>query len=110
MTKIVAGSAVTVVFLSLGLVAAAQPGGRRPPPAAYEACEGKSEGASCSVDTPRGTLEGTCRIPPNMDELVCVPNDFGNRGPVDSTKPSGQLGVRVRGAAEVGAAAPRLPI
>lgn len=43
-----------------------------PPPEAFEACESATEGDSCSVETPRGTLEGMCR---NVREgMVCVPD------------------------------------
>lgn len=68
--------------LCVGLLAQAQPPddsnrGRRggPPPEAIEACSGASEGQACTVDTPHGTLEGTCRQVPDLDELACVPND-----------------------------------
>jgi hypothetical protein len=38
------------------------PGDRRKPPKeAFEACKGKSEGASVEVITPRGTLKATCK-------------------------------------------------
>jgi len=47
---------------------------RRPPPEAFEACANQEEGTLCAVETPHGTLEGTCRAP-RGDELVCVPND-----------------------------------
>jgi len=53
-------------------------GGRRgPPPEAYTACEGLSEGGACSVETPHGTLSGTCRVPRrgSLQEasLICAP-------------------------------------
>ena len=45
-----------------------------PPQEAFDACSSQSEGDSCEVTTPRGdTLEGQCRTPPNLSELVCVP-------------------------------------
>ena len=52
-------------------------GGRRgPPPEAYTACEGLSEGGACSVETPHGTLSGTCRVPRHRSlqeaSLICV--------------------------------------
>lgn len=46
---------------------------RTPPPEAVDACDGKSEGDSCSVDTPHGTLDGECRNVPS-GELACVPD------------------------------------
>lgn len=45
-----------------------------PPREAITACEGKNESSSCSVQTPQGTLDGTCRIPPGQSSLACVPN------------------------------------
>ena len=52
-----------------------------PPPEAIEACKDLGEGDACSVETPRGKLEGTCRKPPrgDGDGLACVPR--GRRGP-----------------------------
>jgi len=67
--------------LSLGLLAQAQPPGgsdrdrRGPPPEAIEACSGASEGETCTVVTPHGTLDGTCQQVPDAEELACVPND-----------------------------------
>jgi hypothetical protein len=47
---------------------------REPPPEALSACEGGSEGKSCSFSGPRGeTLSGTCRR--HDDELACAPGD-----------------------------------
>ncbi len=34
---------------------------RTPPEEAFTACEGRTEGALVTVETPRGTLEATCR-------------------------------------------------
>lgn len=81
MSRTLAGSVLTICCLAVGVIAAAQPGGRRPPPAAYEACEGKNEGDRCSVNTPRGTLEGTCTFLSEDDGLVCFPDDFGANRP-----------------------------
>lgn len=63
-----------------------QPGGRRPPPEAFRACEGKSEGAECSVAFRGETLDGVCVAPPvdrrgpaseqNDAELFCMPKDL----------------------------------
>ncbi|MEQ9081740.1 MAG: hypothetical protein RLP09_48185 [Sandaracinaceae bacterium] len=47
---------------------------RRPPPEAFEACADQEEGSLCAVETPHGTLEGTCRAP-RGETLACVPND-----------------------------------
>ncbi|MGE4421748.1 MAG: DUF1566 domain-containing protein [Pseudodesulfovibrio sp.] len=46
-------------------------GRRRPPPEAFTACESKSQGDGCTVQTPHGTLQGICRNLP--DGTVCVP-------------------------------------
>lgn len=70
---------MTLTALSFGSVALAQGSGdrrppRRPPPEAFEACADQEEGTLCAVETPRGTLEGTCRAP-RGEQLACVPND-----------------------------------
>ena len=75
--------------LSFSLFAYAQPpnGSQRdrrgPPPEAIEACAGASEGQECVVETPHGTLEGTCRQMPDADDLACVPNDHRGGPPRD---------------------------
>lgn len=41
------------------------PGGHRPPgppPEFLQACQGKKEGDTVTVNTPRGPLQGTCRL------------------------------------------------
>jgi hypothetical protein len=47
--------------------------GQQPPQEAIDACNGLAQGASCSVNTPNGTIAGTCKTPPNSSQLVCVP-------------------------------------
>lgn len=57
---------------------------RGPPPEAIAACEGQSEGAACSFETPRGdTLEGTCGQSSRGDQIACRPANAprGGRGP-----------------------------
>jgi hypothetical protein len=44
-----------------------------PPPEASQACQGKSQGSSCSFETPRGTMQGTCGSPPGMSLSLCMP-------------------------------------
>ena len=44
-----------------------------PPPEALAACSQADLNESCSVDPPRGSLEGTCRTPPGQSMLACVP-------------------------------------
>ncbi len=45
----------------------------QPPQEAFTACNGLSEGASCSVNTPIGSIAGLCRITPASSQLACVP-------------------------------------
>ncbi len=48
------------------------PGNRQgPPEEAFTACEGKSHGDECSVETPRGKLSGLCMSRGN--QIFCVP-------------------------------------
>lgn len=54
-------------------------GGKRiPPQEAITACSGKTEGSSCNVTTPNGSMTGTCQ---NTRENVfaCVPSGMGER-------------------------------
>ena len=54
-------------------------GGRfGPPPEALEACRGKSQGQSCSMQTPRGQLSGSCIQTPDR-QTACLPQ--GHRPP-----------------------------
>jgi hypothetical protein len=55
------------------------PAGRTPPQEAIDACRAVSQGNSCEMTTPRGTLSGTCMIVPSQ-ELACVPQG-GPGGP-----------------------------
>lgn len=52
-----------------------QHGPRRPPPEAFSACEGKSEGAACNVTFHERTHEGVC-VAPSEEQLFCMPNDM----------------------------------
>ncbi len=45
----------------------------QPPQAAIDACVGLAQNAACTVNTPNGTLSGTCLTPPNITQLACVP-------------------------------------
>lgn len=45
----------------------------QPPQEAINACAGLTQGSSCSINTPRGTLSGTCNTPPNVSQLACIP-------------------------------------
>ena len=55
---------------------------RQPPAEAFSACSAASEGDACSFEAPRGTIQGTCRVPPRRSELICVPahHRSGRRG------------------------------
>jgi len=46
--------------------------GQQPPEEAFTACSGLAENASCSINTPNGTVTGTCR--PITERLACTPN------------------------------------
>lgn len=45
----------------------------QPPQEAIDACNGLSAGSSCSINTPNGTVTGTCNTPPNSSQLACMP-------------------------------------
>lgn len=47
-----------------------------PPAEAFTACENLSADEACSVSTPRGDMEGTCKAPPQGEgALACVPKN-----------------------------------
>ena len=54
-----------------------------PPAEAFTACKNLSVGASCTVSTPRGTIEGSCAAAPNgeSDTLACAPAGGKGKGP-----------------------------
>lgn len=52
-----------------------------PPPEALTACDGIDIGDACVVDSPHGTLEGTCRSTPHGE--ACVPAHLPARPPED---------------------------
>jgi hypothetical protein len=55
-------------------------GHRGPPPGAIDACSGIDVGDACVIDTPDGTLEGTCADGPHG--VACrPPHPPGDRGP-----------------------------
>lgn len=52
----------------------AKPTAPQPPAFAVAACAGKTVGTSCSIKTPVGaTLQGTCRTPPGLTVVACIP-------------------------------------
>ena len=57
-----------------------QRGHKGPPQEAFDACSNNSQGDSCEVITPeQETLTGTCRMPPRLEQLVCVPDNHKHR-------------------------------
>jgi hypothetical protein len=48
-------------------------GGGTPPQQAIDACVGLTQGAACTMNTPNGTMSGTCGTPPNSSQLACMP-------------------------------------
>jgi len=76
--------AITVAFCVVVAAAFSQGGGRRaqgPPPEAYTACEGKSEGDKAEFESPRGdTVTGTCVQDRDGDQLVLHPDNPPGRG------------------------------
>ncbi|RMF14909.1 MAG: hypothetical protein D6761_08720, partial [Candidatus Dadabacteria bacterium] len=50
-----------------------------PPPEAFEACADREVDEDCTVDTPRGEMDGRCVTARDEETLVCVPR--GNHGP-----------------------------
>ncbi|WP_444928570.1 hypothetical protein ACJJIF_11895 [Microbulbifer sp. SSSA002] len=78
---------ISVAALLLATNVSAQ--SRQPPQEAIDACSSLAEGDACTVETPRGTLEGTCRQPPQAEQIVCVPaggkgQGKGGPGPMEN--------------------------
>lgn len=70
--------AATIMTIPVSAVAqpASPPGQQtgdpsQPPPEAIAACEGKQQANPCQVNTPQGTVAGTCAAIQN--QLVCAP-------------------------------------
>jgi hypothetical protein len=57
---------------------------QQPPQQAIDACAGQIQGTSCQIDTPQGTLDGTCQDIQNT--TACVPEG----GPGGQQRPPGQ--------------------
>ncbi|MCB9557362.1 MAG: hypothetical protein H6707_14745 [Deltaproteobacteria bacterium] len=47
----------------------------KPPQQAFDACKGLKQGDRCTVDTPDGTLHGTCRVTRLSSVVHCVPDN-----------------------------------
>ena len=75
--------------LTFGIASAAEPTDRRrgPPPAAFEACNGKASGDTCTVSFGDRTINGTCKPSPRDDRLFCVPDHAPHRPPPDRSNP-----------------------
>ncbi|MEP3892289.1 MAG: hypothetical protein ABJN69_17650 [Hellea sp.] len=76
------------LFLSMSLSATAQQAPQRgdgerrgPPPEAYAACASAALNDSCSVETPRETLAGTCKTDRREQRLLCVPEGMDRKRP-----------------------------
>lgn len=54
-------------------------GSQQPPQEAINACAGLSQGAACTMNTPNGTVSGTCGTPPNQSVVACMPAGTGPR-------------------------------
>lgn len=52
-----------------------------PPQAMLDACNGQSEGASCSFTFNGQTKDGTCHLGPRGDAAACFPADWHPHGP-----------------------------
>lgn len=70
---------VLIAFGSMGNAYAqsdSNGGGKKrggPPQEAFDACASLVENDSCSVETPKGTMEGSCMVSPREEQLVCAP-------------------------------------
>ena len=88
---IIALLGIFIAFGSFGDGAFAQQKGRRhqgPPPEAYTACEGKSEGDTAEFESPRGdTVTGTCEM--EGDRLVLRPDNPPDDRDRDNTSDDG---------------------
>lgn len=100
-----------VLLLSTATVASAQQssdrqGRKGPPPEAFEACEYKSVGDSCTVNLPDDTLAGECNVDrgrkkkgggkpggsssrsePSEQRLICIPEGHESRPPRGEQRP-----------------------
>ena len=64
---------------------------RKPAESAYAACDNLEVKSACSVETPRGTREGFCRVRAGDERAVCFPKrPEGGRNEGRRPRPSGQ--------------------
>jgi hypothetical protein len=50
-----------------------QGAGGTPPQQAIDACVGLTQGTVCTMNTPNGSMSGTCGTPPNSSQMACMP-------------------------------------
>ena len=75
------------IFATTIVVSYAQPGGEKqggakngkPPKEAIEVCVGQEVGFECTMNTPRGSLTGTCINTPDEKYFVCMPEGGPNK-------------------------------
>ena len=74
---------LSILMLSATMMYAQDQSRREPPKEAISACKDKSTDDSCSMTTPRGTLEGTCKNTPDKKYFACMPSNMSdnNGGP-----------------------------
>jgi len=80
--KIFIGSCifVTTIVLSYAQSGKGNEGkDRKPPKEAIETCVGQEVGFECTMNTPRGSLTGTCMNTPDEKYFVCMPKDGPNK-------------------------------
>ena len=66
-----------------------------PPREAITACEGLTQGVSCSFSMPFGTIDGTCITPPGLNQLACTPRGMisqNGQAPMGPGSPNGAGG------------------
>ncbi|MCP4398594.1 MAG: hypothetical protein GY801_15020 [bacterium] len=78
---------LTLLVSMPGLRGTAQPPQGEPPQEALDACIDKLQGEVCEIETPHRTMTGTCMMPPQGEQFVCVPEGGPPGGP-----PSGPPG------------------
>lgn len=76
---------LTLFNLNMAFAQGGPKGHQGPPPEAYTACEGKSEGDTAAFESPHGdTVTGTCVMERDGDRLVLRPDNPPDREKHDS--------------------------
>ncbi|MEM9195875.1 MAG: hypothetical protein AAGF12_42305 [Myxococcota bacterium] len=65
-----------LLVLSFALLSSVVAQPLEPPPFVFEACDGLAENDACTLDSPRGPIDGTCQTHPD-GRLMCIPEGFG---------------------------------